>query len=456
MYKRSKKILSFASMTAISVLLTACGGSDNNQSSVDTVANEPVQITGSSWKKTQTLSKQETSIKSSIERTSRYSPNYQVKIDVKSSSGLDNIKHWQVLLNSDNDPKTGFQYEDEAWSKESGIDYIIEDGYLYKSTANDSSWSWKLVSNEPVTISYLSGLNIRYSPKLMVGNGVCKDYKIGFVEFDENWNIDTFFPKANSLSSRKTGYCNVANTRPTVKLNGAERVSFPKGSVFVDLGATAFDKEDGDITSKISKLYFDGNSNKIARIDTSKPGKYHILYSVKDSFGTSASIVRYITITEPNSSKVIDGEKGDWPYYADVHSIEGKLWIMDDEKNLYFMIESRDLGANTQVFIDTDNNIDTSYHVEASYSTGKVWRAGADIMIENNDGYTFTGGNNSWAWKWSKLKGVSVVRKGKVLEMSIPKATFKNSPTINIGFKSLDGDWNDKSIVTMEKYKLKY
>ncbi len=54
-------------------------------------------------------------------------------------------KHSQIHIDIDNNPKTGFQFENEVWSTRSGVDYIIEDGHLYKSTANDSSWSWKWV-----------------------------------------------------------------------------------------------------------------------------------------------------------------------------------------------------------------------------------------------------------------------------------------------------------------------
>jgi hypothetical protein len=455
MIKYINHVTRFISAITASVLLTACGGgSDDKKTSA--VANEPVQITSSSWKNTQAKSKQETSIKSSIEELGRLTGRYLVKIDVESSSGLNNIKHWQIILNTDNNPKTGFQYEDDAWSKESGIDYIIEDGYLYKSTSNDSNWSWKLVSEQPVTVSYLGGLNLRFSPNLINENGVCKDYKIGFVEFDENWNIDTFFPKANSLLSKKTGYCNRSNTPPTITLKGAENMSIPKGSAFIDPGVTALDKEDGDITSQVKTLYFDSNANRVQSIDTSKAGKYHITYQVSDSLGSNDSAFRYITVTEQNVGIIIDGEKNDWPTNPDINNSNASLWVTDSATHLYFMVESNNLGENTQVFIDSDDDLKTGYHVEVNDSTGAIWRAGADKMIENNYIYSFTGSNDSWEWKWKDIyRGASIIRKGNILEFSVPKALLKNSPTINIGFKSIDDNWNDNYTVFKTNYRLK-
>nr|WP_321220968.1 immunoglobulin-like domain-containing protein [Clostridium mediterraneense] len=81
------------------------------------------------------------------------------------------------------------------------------------------------------------------------------------------------------------------NTKPEIK--GADNVELNVGDKFDPLaGVTASDKEDGDLTSELS---YSG------QLDTSKAGKYTLIYSVKDSGGLEATITRTITVKENSS-----------------------------------------------------------------------------------------------------------------------------------------------------------
>ncbi len=79
------------------------------------------------------------------------------------------------------------------------------------------------------------------------------------------------------------------NTPPTITLLGANPLNVQQGSTFIDPGATANDKEDGDLTSKIKVS---------GTVDTSKAGTYTLLYTVTDSGGVVAKVTRIVHVTK--------------------------------------------------------------------------------------------------------------------------------------------------------------
>ncbi len=90
----------------------------------------------------------------------------------------------------------------------------------------------------------------------------------------------------------------VTNTAPV--LSGIEDVTIPAGTEFdLRAGVTAFDKEDGDITSKIQVS---------GRFNADRVGRYSITYRAIDSAGRSTSKRRVITVidSEPVFSGVED------------------------------------------------------------------------------------------------------------------------------------------------------
>ncbi|MFD1716447.1 immunoglobulin-like domain-containing protein [Georgenia deserti] len=89
-----------------------------------------------------------------------------------------------------------------------------------------------------------------------------------------------------------------ANTPPTIE--GAADTVVEAGSDFDPMaGVTASDLEDGDLTADVT---VDGT------VDTSTPGEYELTYSVTDSDGATASVVRTVTVAEPpNAAPVIEG-----------------------------------------------------------------------------------------------------------------------------------------------------
>ena len=84
-----------------------------------------------------------------------------------------------------------------------------------------------------------------------------------------------------------------SNSAPVITLIGKNSVVINVGTEYVDLGATAYDKEDGDITSK---LVTDASA-----VNTRVPGIYKVWYRVTDSAGKTASASRTVTVKNPNS-----------------------------------------------------------------------------------------------------------------------------------------------------------
>jgi hypothetical protein len=85
--------------------------------------------------------------------------------------------------------------------------------------------------------------------------------------------------------------------KPVITLNGNASVSVEAGTDFTDLGATAQDARDGDISSKIS---VDGH------VDTTKLGDYTLTYLVKDAAQNAATpitrTVHVVDTTKPTIS----------------------------------------------------------------------------------------------------------------------------------------------------------
>lgn len=86
-----------------------------------------------------------------------------------------------------------------------------------------------------------------------------------------------------------------SNEKPVITLIGDKEVDVEWGQNYVDAGATALDKEDGDITDKII-VKVNGDQDKI---DTSKSGTYVITYNVTDSNGNKADqVIRIVNVKD--------------------------------------------------------------------------------------------------------------------------------------------------------------
>lgn len=82
----------------------------------------------------------------------------------------------------------------------------------------------------------------------------------------------------------------VDETPADIILNGNDIINLVIGDKYKELGATAKDNYDGDITNKIEVT---------GEVDTSKVGEYIVTYSVVDSSGNASSINRNVVVDKP-------------------------------------------------------------------------------------------------------------------------------------------------------------
>ncbi len=86
----------------------------------------------------------------------------------------------------------------------------------------------------------------------------------------------------------------IDNVKPTLKLNGQNEVLHIVNKEYKDLGVTAKDNYDGDLTSKVE---VDKTS-----LDTTKVGDYVVTYKVKDSSGNENSITRKVKVVNKSDT----------------------------------------------------------------------------------------------------------------------------------------------------------
>lgn len=451
----NKFIFTATSIALLSTQITACGGGGETSDSYD----EPVKISASNWQNTQAKLSSTSTIK--VELLSRptgdprVSSNWHKYLKIEMSEKDPNAKQTQFLIDIDNNPKTGYQFENEAWSHKSGVDYLVENGLLYKSTANDSSWSWKF-------IKAVNGRGIQ----LDAGHDfepLCNDFNVGYIQFDNDWNVDDFYPKTNSMSKQSVAYCENYNAAPEITMLGTKNMIVELNDpLYADPGATAHDTEDGDISSQIQIT---------STVDISKVGNYTIIYKVTDSQGVTSEATRKVNVVIPNQGGItIDGKSDDWttinplvneikvnhsgPYTTRYGYL---LKATNTNDKLYFYAQAwvqhpspapasasgPRIRNNWQIYIDSDNNPATGYD-------------SFDYLIENGILYKFSG-SYSLHWAWEELdSGVNFARGFRVnrpkrgsVEVALTKSVISNwSEKINIRFTALtDNDWS--TFITM-------
>ncbi|MDO1502255.1 DUF5011 domain-containing protein [Winogradskyella maritima] len=85
-------------------------------------------------------------------------------------------------------------------------------------------------------------------------------------------------------------------TAPVITLNGASTIDVFVGQAYNELGATATDDVDGDLTSSIITS---------GTVDTSNAGTYAVMYTVSDAAGNSATATRTVNVNADTTAPVI-------------------------------------------------------------------------------------------------------------------------------------------------------
>lgn len=98
----------------------------------------------------------------------------------------------------------------------------------------------------------------------------------------------------------------VDTVAPVISLIGASQVYLEAGAMYYEVGATAIDNHDGDITNKIT---MQGNV-----VNTAVPGTYVLNYAVSDYIGNVSSVTRTVTVLANAAPTVAFGMNGNTTY----------------------------------------------------------------------------------------------------------------------------------------------
>ncbi|TLM75623.1 DUF5011 domain-containing protein [Microbulbifer harenosus] len=151
------------------------------------------------------------------------------------------------------------------------------------------------------------------------------------------------------------------NRAPVIELLGEGSVQIQHGSSYSDAGATARDREDGDLTDKIEVAGLP--------IPTSTAGNYEVQYSVTDSAGASDTAVRQVIVAENNAPTIQLNGEASMEVEQDAAFSDPGATASDEEDG--------DLTATVQVAGEVNTAIVGSYTL--TYSV--VDSAGADASI---------------------------------------------------------------------------
>ena len=164
--------------------------------------------------------------------------------------------------------------------------------------------------------------------------------------------------------------------------------------------------------------------------------KYSFLIRVTDAVGNSEFNNTVISATPPGQGDkipiVIDGQFNDWLTVPKLNTAPNpaavvgssaipdadyiNFWVTNDTSNLYISYQVAGLISSAyfyHIFIDSDLKRETGYIVNDSASIG------AEVMVESNYlyKYTGTGGNN---WSWSSASGFEKKDNKGRTELKIP------------------------------------
>lgn len=103
--------------------------------------------------------------------------------------------NYQLYINSDNNSSTG--YAEGTWTS-SGIDYMIENGTLFKSTGQ--GWSWSSLGSSSLQVSKNSSVcEIRLAKSAITG--LNNTIKVGYKDINSSWALVCRLPQSGSLPS---------------------------------------------------------------------------------------------------------------------------------------------------------------------------------------------------------------------------------------------------------------
>jgi len=214
----------------------------------------------------------------------------------------------------------------------------------------------------------------------------------------------------NNASTTRTVIVNPDTTAPVITLNGASTINLNVGDTYNELGATATDNYDGDITSSIVIT---------GSVDTNTVGTYSVNYNVSDSSGNNATQVTR-TVNVNDIANGCAGGISTFPYTEGFESGIG-AWTQSTADDINWTVDangtpsnntgpSSAVEGNNYIYVEASGNgtgypdkraiitspcFDLSGVSEATFSFkyhmfGSTDAGSVDLEISNDEGATWT------------------------------------------------------------------
>ena len=145
-----------------------------------------------------------------------------------------------------------------------------------------------------------------------------------------------------------------------------------------------------------------------------------------------------------NGKITVDADSSDWDDISVISNSDfGEFKFYADDKNIYFMAQNGSLSSHTQIYINSDNDVNSGY----------LPQGGADYLIEDYRLYEATANSNGWAWK--RIGYLSFAKEKNLFEVAIDKNKLRLDFQ-NIYVSALAWDEEFNSVVSsMDIVKIK-
>jgi len=263
-------------------------------------------------------------------------------------------------------------------NQEGGHEYIKIEGnttemlvmkvYGYEAGSAEVTYSWGDGTNDSDTTPPVITLNGDSNVTVVQGNdyidagATATDDRDGNVDVNISGNVDTdivgvytiTYSAVDSAGNAAVNVIRTVNvtlpadtTPPVITLNGDSNVTIVQGSEYIELGATAVDDRDGNITDDVVVT---------SDVNSSVEGEYTVKYNVHDAAGNKADTVTRVVHVEASTY----GSKG---RYMDEVKVE------ETDDYIVYYPENHVVGAPLVLF--------SGYYKATGEGEGKVRNEGA-------------------------------------------------------------------------------
>lgn len=245
-------------------------------------------------------------------------------------------------------------------------------GHNYEDTSSIANCYWDQETSGQVTSDGGTGrttdaMTYTYAADTFVG-----------WDFTNTWAADTGYDKNDGYPYLKNvvpvDLCTTDNIAPVLVINGSTSTAVILGSTYTELGATAYDICDGDLTASI---IVGGDT-----VDTNTLGTYIITYNVSDSASNAATeITRTVIVREPDTVPPVITLLGGNPAWVECGEIYEDAWATALD-NYDGDLTASLIVAGNDIYTFTTGEYTVTYNVSDSAANPAV-EVTRTVMVED-------------------------------------------------------------------------